>query len=373
MSIPHLNPRRIYLIGTGIISHTHAEAASRHLPGAELHVFDRSAETLDSFLKKHPEAVRYDSLETLLSAPAEPSDIVVVATPPFAHLEGGRAALESGRPVLMEKPLATTRDQARELLELAREQGVRLGCCSSRFLGRATYPDAVNLLHDEVIGRLQWVDWRAQWFKGRLGFDQADAPLWRLRKDLAGGGILMDWGSYDFTTLNALLKPSSVTVRAAWSGPTPTARPPHVTFEPDVENQTLAWLDYTLADGSIVPIRFERSEHVHDPRIDGDGRKHEHRFFGKRGAFTWDWFPGNATCLHREENGEYHTEETSSDESFDAVMDYPLATFARAVDGDPESGSCVDAEAVFNFACIQALYEAAESGASVTIQKGDFA
>jgi predicted dehydrogenase len=53
-------------------------------------------------------------------------DALIVATPPRSHYELGRRALEAGKHVLIEKPLATTAQDASELIALADEVGVTL-------------------------------------------------------------------------------------------------------------------------------------------------------------------------------------------------------------------------------------------------------
>ena len=54
------------------------------------------------------------------------SDAVVIATPPETHYEIAKVALEAGKHVFVEKPLATDYKQAKELEELAKEKGLRL-------------------------------------------------------------------------------------------------------------------------------------------------------------------------------------------------------------------------------------------------------
>ena len=53
-------------------------------------------------------------------------DLVHIATPPFTHADLARQALEAGKHVLCEKPLATTREDARELAQLARQKNKTL-------------------------------------------------------------------------------------------------------------------------------------------------------------------------------------------------------------------------------------------------------
>jgi predicted dehydrogenase len=79
---------------------------------------------------------RYASTAELLGDPEV--DIVVNLTSIDAHYEVTRAALMAGKHVYSEKPLTTDLDQARELLDLAKEQGLVLSCAPSNVLGDTT-------------------------------------------------------------------------------------------------------------------------------------------------------------------------------------------------------------------------------------------
>ncbi len=64
-------------------------------------------------------------------------EIIVNLTVPQAHAEVARAALEAGKHVYNEKPLATSLTDARALLELAQKRDLRVACAPSTFLGAA--------------------------------------------------------------------------------------------------------------------------------------------------------------------------------------------------------------------------------------------
>ena len=61
--------------------------------------------------------------------------LVVNLTIPRAHAEVNLAAIEAGKHVYCEKPLAVTRDEGRRTLDAARKHGVRVGCAPDTFLG----------------------------------------------------------------------------------------------------------------------------------------------------------------------------------------------------------------------------------------------
>jgi predicted dehydrogenase len=109
----HMQPLRVYLIGAGAIARHHANALS-NLPVDQItrSVTDTNPEVLADFVPQFPHARLAPHVASLLAEPPTRDDIVVVATPPVAHAELASTALESGRHVLCEKPLALTLAEA---------------------------------------------------------------------------------------------------------------------------------------------------------------------------------------------------------------------------------------------------------------------
>jgi predicted dehydrogenase len=110
------DPTRIGLIGYGywgpnLARNFHA------LPDAQLvAVADADATRLDEPVRLY-HARTYADYRELLADPT--LDAVAIATPARTHFEIARAALERGRHVLIEKPLAMSSDEARQLIALA--------------------------------------------------------------------------------------------------------------------------------------------------------------------------------------------------------------------------------------------------------------
>jgi predicted dehydrogenase len=73
------------------------------------------------------------STEELLADPAV--DVIVNLTPIRAHFEINLQALEAGKHVYSEKPLALHREEGRKLLETAQARNLRIGCAPDTFLG----------------------------------------------------------------------------------------------------------------------------------------------------------------------------------------------------------------------------------------------
>jgi len=84
----------------------------------------------------------------------EASDVIIVCSPnnPEAHLELARVALASGKPVYVDKYLAHTVDDAREMVQMARQHGTPLMTSSS-----LRFASEVKELFDRVEGTIDYV------------------------------------------------------------------------------------------------------------------------------------------------------------------------------------------------------------------------
>src|SRR3954454_10480109 len=77
-----------------------------------------------AFLSRNPGQPVYADYDELLAEPA--LDAVLIATPPHTHHALVKKALQAGKHVLVEKPLATNSEDAADLVEVAYAQGVTL-------------------------------------------------------------------------------------------------------------------------------------------------------------------------------------------------------------------------------------------------------
>ncbi|MDQ1253735.1 MAG: Gfo/Idh/MocA family oxidoreductase, partial [Euryarchaeota archaeon] len=117
-------------------------------------------------------------------------DAIVICTPPHLHAKIGIAAMNSGKHVLCEKPLAITIEEAEAMVKAARTNNVKLKCgFNHRFHPAIT--KAKQLLDDGQIGEVNFVRCRYG-IGGRPGCEKE----WRANPELAGGGELMDQGTH---------------------------------------------------------------------------------------------------------------------------------------------------------------------------------
>jgi predicted dehydrogenase len=122
-------------------------------------------------------------------------DLVDICTPGDTHAEIAVAALEAGKHVLCEKPLANSVEEAVVMAEAAaraRAKGVRsMVGFTYRRVPATTF--ARDLVAAGKIGEIRQV--RATYLQDWLA--DAEAPLtWRMKKELAGSGALGDIGAH---------------------------------------------------------------------------------------------------------------------------------------------------------------------------------
>ena len=127
-------------------------------------------------------------------------DILLNLTTPNAHAGVAMAALEAGKSVYNEKPLAVTREDGRALLESASAKGLLVGGAPDTFLG-AALQTCRALIDDGAIGEPV----AATAFMMCRGHES-----WHPRPEFfyrPGGGPMFDMGPYYLTALVALLGP----------------------------------------------------------------------------------------------------------------------------------------------------------------------
>ncbi|MDQ4078040.1 MAG: Gfo/Idh/MocA family oxidoreductase [Chloroflexota bacterium] len=136
--------------------------------------------------------------EALLADPE--IEIVVNLTIPATHAEVSLAAIEAGKHVYSEKPLAVTREAGRRILEAARERGLLIGCAPDTFLGGGLQT-CRKLVDDGWIGEPV----------AATAFMTSRGPeSWHPNPDFfyqIGAGPMFDMGPYYLTALVHLLGP----------------------------------------------------------------------------------------------------------------------------------------------------------------------
>ncbi|MDA1096474.1 MAG: Gfo/Idh/MocA family oxidoreductase [Chloroflexi bacterium] len=140
----------------------------------------------------------FRTIEDLLSC--DEIQIVLNITPPKAHATVTRMALEGGKHVYSEKPLAPTLEEAQDLVDLATQRGLRLACAPDTILGSGLQTTR-KLLDDGWIGEPVGV---GAYFlsHGIEHFHPSPASFYAV-----GAGPLLDVGPYYLSAMVNLLGP----------------------------------------------------------------------------------------------------------------------------------------------------------------------
>jgi predicted dehydrogenase len=143
---------RIGVVGYGYWGSKHVRVLSS-LPGVAVTVVDANPDRLIEARRVHP-AVR---VEQSLEAALGEVDGVVVAAPPGAHCALALQAMEAGKGVLVEKPLATTVADAEFMVERAAEKGVCL-MAGHTFEYNAAVWKLKEIVDSGELGRILYID-----------------------------------------------------------------------------------------------------------------------------------------------------------------------------------------------------------------------
>lgn len=170
----------------------------------------RPCETIDELLKTDIQAV-------------------YIASPPEYHYEQLKIAIEAGKHVLVEKPLAVSFKTAESMVDLARKSGLY---CMEGYMMKfhPLHQRARELVWNE-IGRSVFIRGQLScWYPPIQG-------AWRQNPDRGGGGALIDMGSHIFDLMQWILNSRIVEVTAMCD--------------------TIVHTDYPVEDAATVLCRFK--------------------------------------------------------------------------------------------------------------------
>lgn len=137
--------------------------------------------------ERYPSVVSYDSVDELLADPE--IELVVVNTPNDTHVDFASRALRAGKHVLIEKPVAPTAAEAKQLFDLAKEMGRYLLPYHNRRFD-ADFNALKEVIASEKIGKPVEIHLRFDRYRNEIGpkaFKETPRP---------GAGLLYDLGSH---------------------------------------------------------------------------------------------------------------------------------------------------------------------------------
>ncbi|MBS4220791.1 Gfo/Idh/MocA family oxidoreductase [Bacillus sp. FJAT-49711] len=286
---------KVGIIGCGNISSIYCQA------GQKFDVLDIIAVADLDFERAKARAEEYKipnayTVEELLADPE--IEIVINLTIPKAHAEVCIAALEAGKHVYVEKPLAVSREDGERILKIAKEKGLLVGGAPDTFLGGGIQT-CRKLIDDGAIGEVV----------GATGFMMSPGhESWHPDPEFyyqVGGGPMFDMGPYYITAFINLLGPIrrvTGSTRISFPERTITSKPKHgqkiqvevpthITGILDFENGAIATLitSFDVAGSKLPNLEVYGSKGtilVPDPNTFGGPV-----FLRKHGSQEWEEIP----------------------------------------------------------------------------------
>ena len=190
------------LIGCGDIAQKRVAPALRDSSACELVEVTRAQSQLaESFAKQFGANKWYSDWIDLLAD--KEIDAVYISTPVHLHAVQTIAAAEAGKHVLCEKPMAMNVDECDRMIAAGRANNVKLGVAYYRHF----YPvvDRVKtVIESGEIGTPVLVQINAfEWFDPPAGHPRS----WLLKKEIAGGGPMFDFGCHRIEVLAHIFGP----------------------------------------------------------------------------------------------------------------------------------------------------------------------
>ena len=191
------------IIGCGDVTEKKSGPAFYTLPQTTLQaVMRRDATKAADYAVRHQVPTWYTDASRLIQDPQVQA--IYIATPPDTHAFYAIKALEAGKPVYVEKPMALNLAECRKMIEVSEKTGTPLFVAYYR--RKMSYFQKVKeIVESGVLGNIIMANIRL--WRNPLPEDRkADKP-WRLNPDYAGGGYFVDMGTHQIDLLLWLFGP----------------------------------------------------------------------------------------------------------------------------------------------------------------------
>jgi predicted dehydrogenase len=210
---------RVAVVGCGYWGSKHVRVLHSTEGVDQVVLVDAHETRLQTLARSYPNALTFTSLDQALPY----VDAIVVATPPTSHVPIALRAIAAGKHVLVEKPLAPTSAEARQLITAASDAGVVLMTGHTFEYNPAVWK-LRELVQGEVLGDVYYLDSA----RLNLGLYQTDV------------NVILDLAPHDVSIINYVLGEQPVAVQA-WA-----SRHAHPRFE-DVAYLRLLYSDSRLS------------------------------------------------------------------------------------------------------------------------------
>jgi predicted dehydrogenase len=217
------------LIGCGDISRKRVAPALRDLAECELVAVSRArVELAEGFAKEFGARRWYGDWRELIAD--DGIDAVYIATPVYLHAEQTVAAAEAGKHVLCEKPMGMGVGECDRMIAACEANGVKLCIAYYRHfypvIQRAKAVIASGEIGEPVIAQINAFE--------RFNPQPGDERYWFVKRELSGGGPMMDFGCHRIEVLMNICGPIRSTASVVGN----------VLFDREVEDTAIAAFEF---------------------------------------------------------------------------------------------------------------------------------
>ena len=186
-------------IGCGDVCERKSGPAFQMVEGSSVvAVMSRRAERARSYAERHGIERWYTDAQQLIDDPEV--NAVYVATPPSSHATFAIMAMKAGKPVYVEKPLASAYDDCVRVNHVSEQTGVP--CFVAYYRRYLPYFERVKLMLDRgVIGQVVNVQLRFAMPPRPLDYAHPENLPWRLQPEISGGGYFYDLAPHQIDLL----------------------------------------------------------------------------------------------------------------------------------------------------------------------------
>lgn len=191
------------IIGCGNVTEQKSGPAFSKVEGSSLHaVMRRDAAKAADFAHRHGIPKWYSNAEELIND--KDVNAVYVATPPDTHALYSIKAMQAGKPVYVEKPMARNYEECMKMIEVSSKLNIPLFVAYYR-RSLPGFVKVKGLLESGAIGTPYTVN--IQLFKSASANEKSGDFPWRVIPEIAGGGHFVDLASHQLDYLDFLFGP----------------------------------------------------------------------------------------------------------------------------------------------------------------------
>jgi len=192
------------IIGVGDVTEKKSGPAFNRVENSEiLMVMRRDLAKAKDYAERHSIPNYTNIADNILNNPD--INAVYIATPPSTHAEYTIKAANAKKHVYVEKPMASSFNECKQMIEACNANGVKLFVAYYR-RELDYFKKIKELIDNDVIGKVKTVDVKILFPPQKDDFDKTNLP-WRVNPKIAGAGYFYDLASHQFDLLDYIFGP----------------------------------------------------------------------------------------------------------------------------------------------------------------------